>query len=840
MKRALKIFALLSVLTLALFFIASHFIGKHWGRDVAQLNVSEGEFKFTASRDEGGVWDIKVADENSLWFAFGYVQALDREFQTELFRHIATGQLSSLFGETQISRDRLMRFSSRVAQKEWADLPEDHLLKKSARAYVLGRNKLLASDVTESPVEWRMIRRDRKSFPAWEPWEVLAIVRFHTWEFSFDVYEEIRELSYSKLFGKAEGPFLYPKVKMSAKGLYEQPGVSTGVRPRLFDGVGIKEPSFFYTDASLNALRTGQPFPEKFAMNSPFSDSFRELGFGAEEGASNLWMIADPRTGLDPTLCNDTHLAFSYPSPLYPAAYEIAGKIRGRGYMLPGLPAVVIGSTQKEATEEKLVWGITMGSYGDSQDLIEIESQTLAAAKIKKETYVITDPTSGVTKKLEIDESWTSFGPRVDTSFKWPKDVQIPPLALDWIGYRKAPTPLEFFIRRNIMGSTQMREDLAQKWAYPVVNFTWIDSVKGQTRFGHVLTGLTFDRDRQGPRGPISEKLARSRKLSQPKDRPYLDFLYQKKARFVMASGNQKVFPGKISERIGSDWVDNLRAERIVERGDELALKPESSQYDYFSPSLALFYSTLRKEISVNELCANGNSAQVSFCIEIVAGLDRWNRQATMTAWAPTLLFLWLEKTKMGLWPPGVIQKDKTRRDLFVSWARSVASERLLNSLLTDAKERKKWETFSKRSFTDMSVRAFQDSLDLLVTELGPVTDRWSWGFVHRIRWQHPFSLLPEPFGPYLRDSVLGAAPSVPGGGDSPGRFDFEWNPEKPLAFPATHGSVTRMCAEVSDKKDFPLRWSIPTGVSGNPLSEWAKVFPQKFYFQEKLLLSDH
>ena len=66
----------------------------YMGSDVETLAVESEEFKFTAARDELGVWKIDVETEESLWFSLGYVQTVDREFQFELYRMLARGRLS--------------------------------------------------------------------------------------------------------------------------------------------------------------------------------------------------------------------------------------------------------------------------------------------------------------------------------------------------------------------------------------------------------------------------------------------------------------------------------------------------------------------------------------------------------------------------------------------------------------------------------------------------------------------------------------------------------------------------------------------------------------------------
>src|SRR3954462_15730161 len=60
-------------------------------------------------RDRWGVPHIYAATEHDLFFAQGYVTALDRLFQIDLWRRAGTGRLAEIAGPSAVARDQLAR-----------------------------------------------------------------------------------------------------------------------------------------------------------------------------------------------------------------------------------------------------------------------------------------------------------------------------------------------------------------------------------------------------------------------------------------------------------------------------------------------------------------------------------------------------------------------------------------------------------------------------------------------------------------------------------------------------------------------------------------------------------
>ena len=71
-------------------------------------------------RDRFGVPNIYASTKHDLFFAQGYIHAQDRFWQMDFWRHIGSGRLSEMFGDSQVDTDKFLRTLgwARVAQKE--------------------------------------------------------------------------------------------------------------------------------------------------------------------------------------------------------------------------------------------------------------------------------------------------------------------------------------------------------------------------------------------------------------------------------------------------------------------------------------------------------------------------------------------------------------------------------------------------------------------------------------------------------------------------------------------------------------------------------------------------
>jgi acyl-homoserine lactone acylase PvdQ len=183
-------------------------------------------------------------------------------------------------------------------------------------------------------------------------------------------------------------------------------------------------------------------------------------------------------------------------------------------------------------------------------------------------------------------------------------------------------------------------------------------------------------------------------------------------------------------------------------------------------------------------------------------------------------------------------EKRSEMKDMMQDWHRRSFSAQALKRILSNKEgpwSESRWEALSGQSVRDLSIESFKWAIDTLVSQRGPDQRQWKWGTLHRISWLHPLVKAPEPWGQVFHESLLGPRPAVSGAVDSPGRFEYEWDMDLPLEFPATHGASLRVCSEFSNSSDsqtVKMKWSAPTGTSGNPFSKHSKAWSLRSFFK--------
>src|SRR3970282_2237096 len=90
-----------------------------------------------------GIPHIYAGSVRDLFFAQGYVHAQDRFWQMDTWRHIGSGELSEMFGESQLETDTFLRTLGwrQIAEQEY-ELYDKHS-KEILIAYSKGVNAYL-------------------------------------------------------------------------------------------------------------------------------------------------------------------------------------------------------------------------------------------------------------------------------------------------------------------------------------------------------------------------------------------------------------------------------------------------------------------------------------------------------------------------------------------------------------------------------------------------------------------------------------------------------------------------------------------------------------------------
>lgn len=288
--------------------------------------------------DEYGVPHVYAESESDLFLAQGFNAARDRLFQLDLWRRRGLGQLSEVFGDRFIERDRaarlfLYRGDHRV---EW--LAYGSATKRIVTAFVDGVNafiELCEGDESQLPVEFRQLgyRPSR-----WDPIDI-ALIRSHG--LFYNVEQEVARARTMCDYGSDVEDLR--RVREPVHNLVVPDGLDLSDIP---DDV-----------LDVYRLATSQPI---------FTGEDRPGPRTVPEGSNN-WVVGPARSATGrPLLANDPHRAIGLTSLRYIAHLSAPGfDVIGAGE--PALPGISIGHNGH------IAFGLTIFAI-DQEDLYVYET----------------------------------------------------------------------------------------------------------------------------------------------------------------------------------------------------------------------------------------------------------------------------------------------------------------------------------------------------------------------------------------------------------------------------------------------------------------------------------
>ncbi len=316
-----------------------------------ELEVSALDAAVTVHRDPFGVPHIFAGSTADLFRAQGYVEAQDRFFQMDFWRHIGAGRLGEMFGESQVETDRFLRalgFES-LARAELELMPEDSL--QVLEWYAAGVNAYLEDHSGASiSLEFAILPLQSPGYEPkpWEPVDTLVWAKVMSWDLGGNLRNEIARTLLAGDLSIEQVDQLYPPYPddhpvIAPAGIRDSgPLESTQVPP-----------------AAVTALRS-------VADGQQLVDSI--TGGGFEGIGSNNWVVGGTLTETGaPILANDPHLGIQMPSIWYEVGLHCtrvddACPFDVVGFSFAGTPGVVIGHNAN------IAWGVTNQST-DTQDL---------------------------------------------------------------------------------------------------------------------------------------------------------------------------------------------------------------------------------------------------------------------------------------------------------------------------------------------------------------------------------------------------------------------------------------------------------------------------------------
>ena len=289
--------------------------------------------------DESDVPHINAKSQADAYFALGYLHASERSWQMEMNRRIASGRLSEILGHDTVKIDRFVRTLGikRAAERQFDRYPVS--AKLLLQAYADGVNAGNAQLGWALPVEYFLTG----SKPGhWSPTDSVAWMLMMAYDLGGNWQKELQRLELSQ--------YLTTKQVWEVIEPYEND-----------EPVSNMDFSKLYRD-----LQVFHPAPgpiESKPKNLPATELSQLDQMGARDGiGSNNWALGGKLSASGkPLLANDPHLGLSAPAVWYFAHLEAPG-LNVIGGTLPGIPAVVLGRT------DKFAWSFT-NTGADVQDL---------------------------------------------------------------------------------------------------------------------------------------------------------------------------------------------------------------------------------------------------------------------------------------------------------------------------------------------------------------------------------------------------------------------------------------------------------------------------------------
>jgi penicillin G amidase len=702
-------------------------------------------------RDSYGIPQIYAQTPHDLFFAQGYVHAQDRFWQMDFWRHIGSGRLSEMFGESQLETDTFLRTLgwARIAQQEMYEMTpgETALL----QAYADGVNAYLADHKGRAlSLEYAVLKLLTPDYTP-ESWEILNTLTWGkamAWDLgSSRMDSEVGYAVLMKTLTQQQIGDLFPPYPSDHPVIVPNYSSSTAPSGSTVQSSGIQM-----------LAELSPAFAEILASMSNMEKVLGPSGSGI---GSNNWVIAGSRTTTgEPFLANDMHLGEQMPSIWYENGLHCAVITNDcpydvTGYSFAGVPGVIVGHNSR------IAWGFTnvgpdvLDLYiekinPDNPNQYEVNGQWVDMNLVKETLQVAgSDP-------VELTVRYTRHGPIIwdnpeDQKIaqeKWGVDLPANfAISMRWT----ALEPVNIF-------KAVFNYDIAQNWdefrqaasnfSVPSQNMVFAD-VEGNIGYqtpgnipirlpGHTgeypVPGWTDDYEWQG----------------------YIPFdqlptAYNPPEGYI-ATANNAVVDSSYPYNLTPDWDYGFRAARIVEMIENApglidAAYIQKMHGDDYNASAAYMVPLLMQL-----------NLQDEHLIEVRDLLTDWDYQNQMDLTAPAIYNVFWRAVLARTY------HDDLPEDY---WPDGGDSWFEIMRRLVQTPDNAWWDdktTAAVETRDDILALAFSDAVAELEQVLGKDSSRWTWGDLHTVTF-HNQSLGTSGVGPI--EAIFNRGPYRTSGGGS-------------------------------------------------------------------------
>jgi penicillin G amidase len=657
-------------------------------------------------RDAHGVPFIEARTDADAFFAAGYVHAQDRLWQLELQRRMVDGRLSEVFGRTSISNDIWLRTLglNQAARAHWKRLSPE--AQASLTAYAAGINAFLA-EKHPLPPEFGLLGVEPQP---WTVYDSLAWNHMFALTLGGNFREEISRFVAAQYLPPAKLAALYPGYPADAPVT-----VTTAER----------------TQAAQSLLQLAD-LQQKLES---------DLKLGGKYVGSNGWVVSGKLTANGQSiLANDPHLALQAPSLWY--AMRLKGdKINVAGMTLVGLPVIIFGQNGDVA------WGGT-NMMADQQDLyferVNPQDPTQYEVNGKWEKFTTRSEEikvknefpaflRGPLKPIEIEVRGTRHGPVISDQFH----VFDEAVSLRWPIYDDAGSSYEGFYRVNYARDWQTFNAAFANYVAPALNLLYSDR---HGNIGYAGVGKIPLRAKGNGTLPVpgwNDDYGWTGAI------PFAEMprSFNPEKGYIV-NANNRITADDYPYFISHGWAPKTRASRIQELlGQKLAANKRLTIADMQAIQGDVANEPSKALVSALVTVGTGTDQQR----EAVRTLKQWNGSMDRNSVGAALYYVWTSHLReeifsdelQGPWN----QRDKTRH--LDSLSDQMTDEDLAVLLRND---KLGWcdvrQTDELTESCEMAMgRSLKKSLRELEKMHGSDMSDWSWGEVHKTRYEHtPFS----------------------------------------------------------------------------------------------------
>ncbi len=717
-------------------------------------NISQ---QTTVYFDEYGIPHIYANSQKDAMITLGYVHAQDRLWQMELMRRIAPGRLSEIFGSKLLKTDK---FFAGIGIDENSGQAVAQLDKNSetyilANAYLDGINQYIEEG--NVPVELRLLGIKQEKFTLKDVYNIFGFMSF-----SFAMAQktdplltDIRDkfgMDYLKDFG-INGEFGTQQLK-SFQGKYKE-----------------------YTEVStaVASLLESSPVPAFIGSNS--------------------WVIGEAKTKNGKViLANDPHIMHSQPGTWY-EAHIICPDYEIYGYYIAGTPFPLLGHNHKYA------YGLTMFENDDVDFFSEEDNPNNAGQYKTVEGYKDYSYSQKVIKvkdsadfRLNIKKS--QHGPIV-TGLLDGLNAQKP-VAMSWIYTQQKNEILPAVYQLSHAKDLESFHKSIELIKAPGLNIMYGDA---NGNIAWITSGKLYKVDKSVNTNFI---LNGANGIDDKKE--WLPFAKNPAAinppwNYVYSANNQPepidgyLYPGY--------YLPKDRAKRI---DDFLSPKNDWTK-DEVSKMITDNTSSTAEGIAQNMISKVNEKALDNIDKKALASLRKWKGTNELDDIGPTIYNKWLY----------FYLKDTFQDELGEDSFKMLLGTHIVKQLIGNQTENTNspwWDNIKtknkKETQNEILTNSFREAVVSLEKQLGNNVDKWNWGKLHQVEYQHPIGKV-KLFSGFFN---VGPFP-IAGSNEVINNELFIYSDDMQLL--AKGGPSTRRIIDFSDIEN---SWSVlPSGQSGNPMS---------------------